>query len=209
MNELIIGLLGTLAHSFGDSLGCAIITLSMAVRIALLPLTVKLARRAKRNQEIMQKLQPEIDQLKRRFEKKPERLFPALRELYRKNDCKPFDIPTMLGSLVQLPVFGLLYASIRGSLSSTNAFLWIKNLASPDFVLTLVILSLTGLSAYLMPSASEQMKSTLVALQVVVTLFIVWKLAAGLGLYWASSGVVGLFQTIWLRYRQDPTLRKG
>jgi membrane protein insertase Oxa1/YidC/SpoIIIJ len=82
-------------------------------------------------------------------------------------------------------------------------FLWMRSLASPDFLLTLVILSLTGVSAYLMPSASGQMRSTLSVLQVGVTFFIVWKLAAGLGLYWASSSLVGVFQTLWLRYRND------
>jgi YidC/Oxa1 family membrane protein insertase len=95
----------------------------------------------------------------------------------------------------------MLYGSIRSSLTSSGAFLWIKSLASPDFLLTLVIVSLTGVSAYLMPSASEQMRSTLVAIQIIVTFFIVWKLAAGLGLYWASSSLVGVFQTLWLRYR--------
>src|SRR5436190_17153110 len=118
-----------------------------------------------------------------------------MRQLYRKHDCSPFDLPTLMGSFIQLPIFGMLYGAIRSSLSSSSAFLWIKSLAAPDFFLTLVILCLTSVSAYLMPSASAQMRSTLIIIQVVVTFFIVWKLAAGLGLYWASSGLVGLFQT--------------
>src|SRR5436190_21951901 len=148
MNDLIIALLASLTHSFGGSLGCGIIVLSLGIRVALLPLTLKLARRARRNQEIMLMLQPEIEQLKKRFEKKPERLFQEIRQLYRKHDCSPFDLPTLMGSFIQLPIFGILYSSIRSSLSSSNAFLWIRNLALPDFLLTLVIVSLTGLSAY-------------------------------------------------------------
>ena len=202
MNDTIVVLLTYLTQSLG-SLGCAILALSMGVRIALLPLTIKLARRAQRNQERMRVLQPEIDQLKKRFEKKPERLLEEMGKLYRKHDCSPFDIPTLIGSFVQLPIFGILYSGIRSSLGSSNAFLWIKSLAAPDFLLTLVILTLTGVSTYLMPSASEQVKSTLIAIQVLVTFFIVWKLEAGLGLYWASSGLVGLVQTLWLRYRND------
>ena len=96
-----------------------------------------------------------------------------------------------------------MYSSIRNSLTSSSAFLWIRSLASPDFLLTLVILTLTGVSAYLMPAASGQMRTTLIVLQVAVTFLIVWKLAAGLGLYWASSSLVGMFQTLWLRYRKD------
>jgi membrane protein insertase Oxa1/YidC/SpoIIIJ len=86
-------------------------------------------------------------------------------------------------------------------------FLWIRNLASPDFGLTVLILALTGLSAYLMPSASEQMRNTLIAVQLGITLLIVWKLAAGLGLYWVSSNAVGVVQTLWLRHRRDINVR--
>ena len=203
MNDMVIALLANLAHLLGGSLGWGIIVLSLGIRVALLPLTIGLARRARRNQEIMQRLQPEIERLKQRYEKKPERLFAEMRELYRKHGCNPFDIPALIGSFIQLPIFGMLYSSIRSSLSSSGPFLWIKSLASPDFLLTVVILSLTGVSAYLMPSASEQMRSTLLVIQVAVTFFIVWKLAAGLGLYWASSSLVGVFQTLWLRYRHD------
>ncbi len=203
MSDMIIALLASLSHLLGGSLGWGIIALSLGIRVGLLPLTIRLARRARRNQEIMQRLQPEIERLKRRHEKKPERLFIEMRELYRQHDCNPFDIPTLVGSFIQLPIFGILYSSIRRSLTSSGAFLWIKSLASPDFLLTLIILSLTGVSAYLMPSASEQMRSTMLVVQIIITFFIVWKLAAGLGLYWASSSLVGVFQTLWLRYRND------
>jgi YidC/Oxa1 family membrane protein insertase len=203
MNDTIIALLACLTQSLGG-LGWAIIILSLGIRGALLPLTIKLARRARRNQEIIQALQPEIEELKKRFEKKPERFFEEMRKLYRKHNCSPFDVPALIGGFVQLPIFAILYSSIRGSLNSSSAFLWIKNLASPDFFLTLLVLSLTGLSVYLMPSASAQMRNALIVLQVIVTFFIIWKLAAGLSLYWASSGAVTLFQTLWLRYRVAP-----
>ena len=97
--------------------GYAIIILSLGIRVALLPLTIRLARRALRNQEIMRALQPEVEQLRKRFEKKPKRFFEEMRKLYRKHDCRPFDMPTLIGIFVQLPIFGMLYSSIRSSLS--------------------------------------------------------------------------------------------
>ena len=204
MNDMIISLLAALAHSFGGSLGWAIITLSLGIRVALLPLTLRLARRARRNQEILHALQPEMEQLKKRFAKKPERVFEEMQKLYRKHDCSPLDLPTLIGSFIQLPIFGMLYGSIRASLASNSTFLWIKNLASPDALLTLAVLAITGFTAYLMPSTSTQLRNTLIAIQMFVTFLIVWKLAAGLGLYWMSSSLVGLFQTLWLRHRYEP-----
>jgi YidC/Oxa1 family membrane protein insertase len=208
MNDIIVGLLAVLAHSFGGSPGWAILVLSLCVRVALLPLTIKLARRTRRNQETMRALQPEIEQLKKRFEKKPERLFEEMSKLYRKHDCSPFDLPTLIGSFVQLPVFGILYSSIRSSITASSSFLWIRNLASPDLLLTLAVLALAGISAYWMPATAGQRRSTLVLIQVVITLVFIWRLAAGLSLYWVSSNAVGIFQAVWLRYRDDSASKR-
>jgi len=208
MNDAIVGLLACLAQWLG-SLGGAILVLSLGIRLAMLPLTVKLARRARRNQEILKQLQPEIDQLKKRFEKKPERLMEEMHHLYRKHHYNLFDVPAILGSLIQWPIFAILYKGIRASLGTSHVFLWIRNLASPDCCLTVLILSLTGLSAYLMPSASVQMRNTLIAVQLGFTFLIVWKLAAGLGLYWVSSNAVGVVQTLWLRHRRVVNVRVG
>src|SRR5436190_8061210 len=150
MNDVLVALLAQLTQSLG-SLGWAIITVSLGIRIALLPLTIKLSRRAQRNQEIVKALQPEIEQLKKRFEKKPERLFEEMSKLYRKHNCRMFDLPALIASFIQLPIFGVLYSSIRSSLAPAGSFVWIRSLASPDFLLTLLILSITGLSVYFIP----------------------------------------------------------
>ena len=201
MHHLLAATLVYLVQFFGGSLGCAIVALSLGIRVALLPLTLNLARRALRNQAIARTLQPEIEALKKRLQNKPDRLFEEIGKLYRKHHYNPFDLPALIGSFAQLPIFGLLYSTIRNALTANAAFLWIRNLASPDFVLTLVILALTAISAFVMPSVSRNARTTMMVIQVVVTSLIVWKLAAGLGLYWASSSLVGLFQTLWLRFR--------
>ncbi len=201
MHDLLVSTLAYLVQTFGGSLGCAIIALSLGIRVALLPLTIRLARRAMRNQEILRSLQPEIDALKKRLEKKPELLLGEMGKLYKKNNYTPFDLPTVIGSFIQLPIFGLMYSAIRSSITSGGAFLWIRSLASPDFALTLLILALTAGSAYWLPMASENARTTMIVIQVLVTSVIIWELSAGLGLYWASSGLVSLFQSLWLRYR--------
>jgi YidC/Oxa1 family membrane protein insertase len=201
MQNLLPAALAYLVQIFGGNLGYAIVALSLGIRVALLPLTIRLARRSLRSQTIARALQPEIEELKKRFEKKPERLFEEIRKLHRKHNYSTFDLPTLVGGFVQLPIFGMLYSTIRSALTSSSSFLWIRNLAAPNFVLTTVILFFTAVSAYLMPTASEHARTTIIVIQVIVTSLIVWKLAAGLGLYWASSNLVGIFQTLWLRYR--------
>jgi len=201
MSTLLVSAIAFLGQILGGSLGGAIVVLSLSVRIALLPISIRLARRAQRNQATLRVLQPDIEELKRRFEKRPERLFEETMKLYKKHNFSPFDATTLFASFLQLPVFGLLYGAIRRSLPSSRGFLWIKNLSTPDTFLTLLILSITAMTAYWIPSASEHARSTMIAIQVIITSLIVWKLAAGLGLYWLASNFVSLFQALWLRHR--------
>ena len=198
MTNTLASLLTNLAQCFGGSLGWAIVALSVGIRVAILPLTLRISRRAMRNQEILQTMKPEIDALKKRCGKNPQLLFTETQKLYKRHNYSPFDIPAILGAFIQLPIFSFLYGAIRVSVASGGRFFWIRNLASPDAALVFVILAITGASAYFLPTASETAKSSLVLIQIVVTGFIIWKLAAGLGLYWAASGLVSLGQNVWM-----------
>jgi YidC/Oxa1 family membrane protein insertase len=198
MHDPVVALLAYLTQLFGST-GWAIASLSLTIRVALLPLTLHLARRALRKQQIALTLQPEIEALRKRFEKNPAKLFEEMGKLHRKHGYTLFDLPTVLGSFAQLPIFALLYRAIGSALNPGERFYWIRNLASPDAWLTLLVLTLTAAGAYFAPAMSDGSRTVLIAIQVTITLFIVWKLAAGYGLYWASASTVGLVQTLWLR----------
>jgi YidC/Oxa1 family membrane protein insertase len=199
MQHTLVALVAYLAQHLGGSVGWAIVALSVGIRVALLPLTIHLSRRAMRGREIVRSLQPELEALKKRFEKQPERLFQETMKLYRKHGYRPFDLPAMLGMFAQLPIFTLLYHAIGAALGAGQRFYWIRSLASPDGLLTLMVVALTAAGAYFAPGMPDGARMLMICLQVTVTFFIVWKLAAGYGLYWASSSAVGLVQTLWLR----------
>jgi YidC/Oxa1 family membrane protein insertase len=201
MTTSLAALLVYLTQCLGGSLGWAIVALSIGLRVALLPLTLRLSRRMLRNQQILRALQPELAGLRRRYKKKPERMLAGMQRLYRKQGYSPLDLPAFLGSFVQLPLFALVYRTIRDAVLDGGRFLWMRSLAAPDALLTLVILLLTAAAAYFIPHPSESARTAIIVVQVAVTGFIVWKLAAGLGLYWASSTVVTLGQNVWLRRR--------
>lgn len=199
MTSLVVAALAYLDQVLGGSLGGAIVALSLGIRFALMPLSLALARRGRRNQAIARALQPELEVIKAKYAKKPEKFIEEMGRLHRKHNYSPLDLPTMLGGLLQLPVFGLLYGAIRRALAPGRAFLWIRNLTVPKVGLTLLILMVSATTAYLMPAATEHARLMMVLVQVIVTSLFVWKLAAGLGLYWAASGLVSLVQAIWLR----------
>ncbi|MFC5548094.1 YidC/Oxa1 family membrane protein insertase [Massilia aerilata] len=188
-----------LASLFDGSMGWAILCLALAVRFALLPLTLHMARKALANQQKIKALQPQVEAIRARLKDKPQEAFAAVAALYKENGVRLVDRSTLIGALVQLPVFGLLYRTISQASAGKGAFLWMKSLASPDAALTALILLLTGFAAWYYPSASADPSMLMVAMQVAIMAFMVWKLSAGLGLYWAASSGVNAVQTLMLR----------
>ncbi|QNA90236.1 membrane protein insertase YidC [Massilia sp. Dwa41.01b] len=198
MNETLAAIMAHLAQLFDGNMGWAILALALAVRLALLPLTLHLSRKMLANRQKMKALQPQVDAIKQRLAGDPKAMFVAISTLYEANGAKMVDGSSILGGLVQLPVFGLLYKAIGQA--SAGSFLWIRSLASPDVALTAVVLVLTAVSACLFPSETAGAATFMIVVQVVITAFILWKLSAGLGLYWVASAAVNAVQAFVLRF---------
>jgi YidC/Oxa1 family membrane protein insertase len=200
MNEILASAMSGLAVLFDGNMGWAILVLALAVRVALLPLSLHLARRMRSNQEIVASLEPQVAAIRERLADKPGEMFATISTLYKANGAHLVDPSSLLGALLQIPVFGLLYKAIANASSGAGPFLWMRSLATPDAALTAIVLVLTALSAWYMPSAAPDKALLMVLIQVVVTAFILWKLAAGVGLYWAASSFVSGLQACVLRF---------
>lgn len=199
MNEMLASAMDQFSLLFGGNMGWAILALALAVRLALLPLSLKLSRGMLANQQKIKALQPEVDAIKKRFAGQPQARFAAISALYKTHGAQVVDRSSVTGLLVQLPVFGLLYKAITNAGSGSGPFLWMKSLATPDAALTGIVLLLTALAACYMPSAAGVPAMWMIAVQVLVTAFILWKLSAGVGLYWLASAAVGTLQSLVLR----------
>jgi YidC/Oxa1 family membrane protein insertase len=208
MNDTLASLMTFLASLFDGSMGWAILCLALAVRLALLPLTLRLSRRMLANQQKMKALAPQVEAIRARLKDKPQEAFAAVSALYKEHGVQLFDRSSLVGALVQLPVFGLLYRTVSNASAGSGPFLWMKSLASPDAALTAFVLLLTGVAAYYFPSASADPSMLMVALQVAIMAFMLWKLSAGLGLYWAASSGVNVLQTVVLR-RERAAVRRS
>lgn len=197
MNDFLASAMMQLATLFDGNMGWTILVLALMVRLALFPLTLRLARGMLANQRKIRALQAQVDAIKARHAADPKAMFAAISTLYKENGARMIDRSSLLGGLLQLPVFALLYRAITNA--STGAFLWMRNLASPDILLTGIVLLLTALASYYAPATAADTALILMAVQVALTAFILWKLAAGVGLYWAVSAVVTLVQNLVLR----------
>ena len=102
---------------------------------------------------------------------------------------------------MQAPIFVGMYTAIRKLVVSGGNFLWISNIAHPDILLAVIAGFITYLASSLSPNLSSQGRSLMVWIPVAITMIFLWKLSAGIGLYWVASSVVSLFQSLILRYK--------
>ena len=130
MNDILASSMSGIAMLFDGNMGWAILLLALSVRLALLPLTLHLSRKMLSNQQKIKVLQPQVDAIKERLAAKPAEMFAAIAALYKANGAHVVDRSSLIGLLVQLPVFGLLYKAISNASSGAGPFLWMKSLAT-------------------------------------------------------------------------------
>jgi YidC/Oxa1 family membrane protein insertase len=128
------GMLGILHLFYGwvGNYGVAIIMLTVLVRTCIFPISRKQAQSMAK----MQELKPELDKIKEKYGKDPQKQSQAMQELYRKYNINP--LSGCLPMFIQLPVFVGLYRALaidvelRQAPLFSDAIRWCSNLAAPD-----------------------------------------------------------------------------
>ena len=190
------------AHAFGGSLGAGILAVSLGARLAFLPLTIRLARRALAQQAILARLQPELQRLQARYRNDPAARWQRTQALYRREGLRLFDPVAVLGGLVQLPVLAGVYAAVRQGLGAASSFLWISNLLRSDVWLALAVALLSALVAYVGRAGRAGQASgstTAVWLSAGFVLLAAWRASAALVLSWGAGSLGTLVQGLLLR----------
>ena len=190
--------LSMLTTAYSGNLGFAIITLSLITRLALLPLTLGMARHAQAQQRILQTIKREIDELKAKYKSSPQKLGTELSKLYQKHGVKPIDGVNSLGLIVQLLLGAGVYSAIRRGLGAGGRFFWIRNLAQPDAILAVATGVLTAAASLLGPHLPQQSRIAVAVFPALATLLFAWRLASGVVLYWAASTAVSGLQSVLL-----------
>jgi YidC/Oxa1 family membrane protein insertase len=198
--ELFRVLLFSLTQLYGGSLGLAIITLSLLVRLALLPWTMRVGRRALAMQRTLQKIQPELQKLQKRYRNDPIQLDRAIQERYKTHGIRPMRDSGLIAGILQSPFMIGVFMVIRQGLEVNQGFLWIANLSRPDVLLALAVTAMGGLMTAVTPTASNAASLRFaIMVSAVITFVMVSRVAAGVALYWGVSSAVGVLQGVILR----------
>src|SRR5919205_1401137 len=104
------GILKFFHDTVGLSWGASIIALTVVVRAALVPLTVKQFR----SMQALVQLQPQIKELQAKYKDDRQRLNQEMMRFYQENKVNPFG--SCLPLVAQLPVFFALFYMLRKDL---------------------------------------------------------------------------------------------
>ena len=201
--DALRAVLVVLTHTFGGSLGTAIVAVSIVVRLLLLPLTLRVALESRALERRKAKLKPELDRLAKRHADDPVELLRRTRALHEKHGIPALPRGMLALTLVQLPLGGALYHAIRTGLGVGQRFLWLADLGRPDAMVAgiVALLAAGSVAASGQGASANGSAATWAGMLVsgVVSLLIVWRLAAGVGLYWGASSLVGIVQGLLVR----------
>ena len=213
INSLVL-----LYYVFFNNFGIAIIIFTVAIRVLMVPLTIKQSRQMK----AMSALNPKLKEIQEKHKGDRQRTSQETMKLYREHGVNPLGC---LGPMfIQLPIWIGLYRAIIQTLPSTpeklsdlarhlysglpqvhqvvpldSKFLWL-NLAEPD-PSPIVLPILVGASMWLMqkmttmPATSETQESTnrmMLWMMPVMFGFFTLNFPSGLALYWIVSNIIGI-----------------
>src|SRR4051794_21639524 len=210
--------------SVGFSWGFSIIALTLVVRAALVPLTVKQFK----SMQALARLQPEIKKLQAKYKDDKQRLNQEMMRFYQENKVNPFS--SCLPLVAQLPVFFSLFYMLRkdlrhdicpninppdipnpkpcGNIPEAH-FLGIPDItdkATGTVLVVLVVLYVGSqlISSLLMPSTVDRnQRMIFLALPFVFVPFII-NFPAGLLVYWITTNVWTSVQQYLVRRTVGP-----
>jgi YidC/Oxa1 family membrane protein insertase len=172
--------------------GLSIIGLTLLVRLIILPLTVIQGR----STAAMQRIQPEMGKIQKKYKDDPERLNMEIMDLYRRNKVSPWS--SCLPMVIQLPVLiamirALDYEPLKGA-----SFLGI-GLGNPGgLVMAVIAVATTYLSMRFSPAMGggqqgSAQNATLLAMMGLM-FFFSWKYSAAVSVYIITANLTGLLE---------------
>lgn len=185
----------------GHNYGLAIVWLTVAVNLALYPLTLS----SLQQMAAMQRIQPRMQELQKKHKEDPKKLQKEMMDLYRSEGVNP--LGGCLPVLLKIPFFLALFFALQSKefmvlVGQGTGFLWVSNIAKsdPTYVLAFLIGVTTWLSQKSMPAAPGQNQIMLWMMPIFIT-FVSVPFAAGVQLYWVVSNLMGWAQQVYIMSR--------
>jgi YidC/Oxa1 family membrane protein insertase len=195
-----------LSQDLGLGAGLAIILFTIIIRMVLLPLTLQQIR----SQKAMQRLQPEIKALQKKYAGDREKISAETMALYKEHGYNP--ATGCLPLVLQMPVLFALYAALRDLGEHNETFqapwLWLSNLNHPDVIvigtvsLPFILPILAGITQWVQQrmmtpptdDPQQKMQNSMMQFMPLMMLWFGLSFSSGLALYWVTQNLFGIVQ---------------
>ena len=204
----IHGLLSFLSSGVGLGTGFGIVALTLLLRTLLLPISWPIAYRGSIRQKKMLRLQPELARLKLEHGAEPRVYAERVMTLYQDNGLSVMDWRSVLGSLLQMPLFLGMYQTLRAGVNGAR-FLWVETLSRPDPVFAILAALTTMLMIAANPDLPEQMRVAFILVPSILAAIAALKFCSALAVYWTVSNCYSAIQTGVLHYVVAKRIRSG
>ena len=198
-------------HDVFMNWGVAIILLTLIVRTCLFPLSRIQQSSMMRYSAVMQRLKPQLDEIKAKHKSNPKKLNEAQMQMMKEHGARP-PLGGCLLMFLQFPIWISLFQILRSSIELRQApfFAWIDDLSQPDAMplgiagfdtLNLLPILMAGamvLSMKAQPKpadeAQAQQQKLMAMLMPGLMLVFLYGYPAGLALYILTSSLLGIFE---------------
>jgi YidC/Oxa1 family membrane protein insertase len=190
--------------------GWAIVGLTVIVRLAILPLTI----RSIKGMNAMRALQPQVKQIQEKYKGDRQKMNEAMMRFYKENKVNPF--ASCLPLLLQLPVFFALYQLLNGqefkdqvAASGDTNFLFITDITSKATGAELIVLIVLFIgsqmaSTLVMSVTADKTQQRIMLLLPLVFAAFIPNFPAGLIIYWITTNFWTLGQQLVVRRLSPP-----
>jgi YidC/Oxa1 family membrane protein insertase len=203
---IVMRMLLWMRHTTNLGYGWVLVIFGVLVRLVLWPLN----QNAMRSSLKLQRIQPQLQEVQKKYRDNPERQREAMMKLYQEHGMSPFTpVLGCLPMLLPMPILFALYFVFQNTIELRGVpFLWLPDLAlkdpyyiTPLFMgISMFVLSWIGMRG--MPPSPQGKMMSYVMPVMFTALF--WNFASGLNLYYAVQNVAALPQQ-WLLARERQT----
>jgi len=196
IEDVMRSILVFLHDSLGVPWAWSIVLLTILVRIALVPLTVRQIH----SMQSLQKHAPEMKEIQRKYKGDRQKMNEELMKFYKENSINP--AASCLPLAAQIPVFFALYFVLRNFTehvhASPNELGWlhvVPNIANnanthwSGYLLLAVYAASQILSTYFMSATMDKVQRGIMMVVPLVFISVVARFPAGLVLYWVTTNL--------------------
>ncbi|MBI1773260.1 MAG: membrane protein insertase YidC [Burkholderiales bacterium] len=179
-------------HKMLGNWGWTIVVFTIAIKLALFPLSAA----GYRSMAKMKVVTPKMQAVRERFKNDPQKMNQAMMELYKTEKINP--LGGCFHILIQMPVFLALYWVLQASVEMRGApwVGWITDLTSPDpwYILPVVYAISMFITTKLNPAPADPMQAKMMMFMPLAFSVMFFFFPSGLVLYWVVNNILSIAQ---------------